>query len=68
MGYGYAEHEAAELDQGILPEEDFSDPAFGSTNDDELWVGDEDIAMQLNERLYGDFRRDRRKDYRRRVR
>ena len=33
MGYGYAEHEAAELDQGILPEEDFSDaayPALGS--------------------------------------
>ena len=38
-------------DQGTSPEEDFSDaayPALGQTHDDESWIDDEDVAMQLN--------------------
>ena len=51
MGYGYEEFEAAEPDQGTIPEEDLKDaayPALGQSPDDESWVDDEEVAMQLN--------------------
>ena len=51
MGYGYEEFEAAEPDQGTIPEEDLQDaayPALGQSPDDESWVDDEEVAMQLN--------------------
>ena len=51
IGYHYDEHDAAEPDQGTIPEEDFADaayPALDSAHDDGSWVDDEDVAMQLN--------------------
>ena len=51
MGYGYEELEAAEPDQGTIPEEDLQDaayPALGQSPDDESWVDDEEVAMQIN--------------------
>ena len=50
LGYGYDDYEAAEPDQGTIPEEDFADaayPAMDATPEDS-WVDDEDVAMQLN--------------------
>ncbi|OLP90155.1 hypothetical protein AK812_SmicGene28317 [Symbiodinium microadriaticum] len=51
MGYGYEEFEVAEPDQGTIPEEDLQEaayPALGSPPDDESWIDDEEVAMQLN--------------------
>ncbi|OLP87405.1 hypothetical protein AK812_SmicGene31376 [Symbiodinium microadriaticum] len=51
MGYGYEEFEVAEPDQGTIPEEDLQEaayPALGQSPDDESWVDDEEVAMQLN--------------------
>ena len=51
MGYGYEEFDVAEPDQGTIPEEDLQEaayPALGSPPDDESWVDDEEVAMQLN--------------------
>ena len=51
MGYGYEEFEAVEPDKGTIPEEDLQDaayPALGQSPDDESWVDDEEVAMQLN--------------------
>ncbi|OLQ09920.1 hypothetical protein AK812_SmicGene6391 [Symbiodinium microadriaticum] len=51
MGYGYEEFEVTEPDQGTIPEEDLQEaayPALGSPPDDESWIDDEEVAMQLN--------------------
>ncbi|OLP90412.1 Phosphoacetylglucosamine mutase [Symbiodinium microadriaticum] len=51
MGYGYEEFDVAEPDQGTIPEEDLQEaayPALGSLPDDESWIDDEEVAMQLN--------------------
>ena len=51
MGYGYEEFDVAEPDQGTIPEEDLQEaayPALGSSPDDESWIDDEEVAMQLN--------------------
>ena len=51
MGYGYEEFDVAEPDLGTIPEEDLQEaayPALGSLPDDESWIDDEEVAMQLN--------------------
>ena len=51
MGNGYEEFDVAEPDQGTIPEEDLQEaayPALGSLPDDESWIDDEEVAMQLN--------------------
>ena len=51
MGYGYEEFDVAEPNQGTIPEEDLQEaayPALGSLPDDESWIDDEEVAMQLN--------------------